>query len=219
MGMVYTLQEFETFKVKESLSDDLRYEQVGNLIYLMAVPSRIHEAIVQQIQKQMGIYFDALDSSCMVYGSNSGLDLSERVDFLKQFDEFLEYFVEKDSKKFSLLPDIQVICDNREELWSVDGYKGIPSIAIEVISPGSGDRDRYFKKLVYERVGIPEYWIIQDMGNVFVYTLLNGKYSHKRYSLDIDLFSKDISEKDVLEVFSKIYPDLVIKLDKKYLYK
>ena len=214
--MLYTLREFEEFKSQIDLSD-IRYEQVGNTIYLMAVPARIHEAVVAEVIKQLGGYFE--DKPCIVYPPTSGLDLSERVDFLKQFDEFKEYFVEKDSKKFSLLPDIQVICDNREELWSSDGYKGVPSIAVEVISPTTGDRDYEFKKLVYERVGISEYWIIHDIRNVLVYTLINGRYSRKRYSLDVDLFSQKIPNQDVLEVSSKLYSDLVIKLDKKYFYK
>ena len=200
-----------------SLRDKVRYEQVGNTIYLMSVPTRVHEAIVQQVQKQMGNYFDGLDSSCRVYGSNSGLNWSERIDFLKGFEEFEEYFSEKGANNLFLLPDIQVICDNREELWTSNGYKGVPSLVVEVWSPSTGENDLTFKKSVYERVGISEYWVILDIRNVLVYTLINGKYVKKRYTLDGDFFFEGDGDKDILEVSSLIFSDLVIRLDKKYI--
>jgi Uma2 family endonuclease len=68
------------------------------------------------------------------------------------------------------------------------------------------------KKDFYERVGISEYWVIQDIRNVTVYTLINGKYIPQEFSL------KEGSE-GVLEVSSKLFNDLVIKFDKKYIYK
>jgi Uma2 family endonuclease len=35
-----------------------------------------------------------------------------------------------------------------------------PLLAAEVISPGSGLRDRSLKKAVYERMGVPSYWLV-----------------------------------------------------------
>ena len=167
--MPYTLQKFDELKLKKDLSD-IRYEQVGNTIYLMAVPTWIHEAIVIELGKQLGIYFEK--TRCNVLGSNSGLDLSERIDFLKQFEELQEYFSAKDSKQLSFLPDLQVICNNREELWTDKGYKGIPSILVEVFSPSTGERDLILKKYIYEKIGVSEYWVVFDIRNVLVYTLV-----------------------------------------------
>ena len=214
--MAYTSQEFEELKVKKDLSH-IRHEQVGNTIYLMAVPTWVHEAIVAEVIRQLGNYFEK--TRCNVFGSNSGLDLSERIDFLRGFDEFQEYFSNRDAKQLSLLPDLQVICNNREELWTDKGYKGVPSLLVEVFSPSTGERDLILKKAIYEKVGISEYWVILDIRNVLVYMLINGKYSRKSYSLDIDLFLEDIPNKDILEVSSLLYSDLIIKLDKKYFYK
>ena len=215
--MSYSSKQFQEYaldvKIRQELSDDIRYEQIGKVIYLMTIPSRIHEAIVQQIQKQMGIYFDDLDSSCMVYGSNSSLDLSERVDFLKGFDEFQDFFSESDFQQLSFLPDVQVICDDEgEDSWTSKGYKGIPGIAVEVLSPSTKIRDLTIKKDFYERVGISEYWIIEDIRKVTVYTLINGKYVPKEFSL-----CKDSEE--VLEVKSELFKDLTVNFNKKYFYK
>jgi Uma2 family endonuclease len=35
-----------------------------------------------------------------------------------------------------------------------------PLLAVEVISPSSGLRDRSLKKAVYERMGVPSYWLV-----------------------------------------------------------
>ena len=210
--MTDILQELEDFKVREGLSDSfIRYEQIGNLIYFMAVPARIHEAIVSRVIQQMSNFFD--ETGCMVYGSNSGLDLSERVDFLKGFEEFEEYFLNSGYQQLSFLPDIQVICDDEgEDSWTSNGYKGIPCIAVEVLSPSTKTRDLTVKKDFYERVGISEYWIIHNIGKVEVYTLINGKYVPKEFSV------AEGSE-EVLEVKSELFKDLVIKFNKKYFYK
>jgi Uma2 family endonuclease len=37
---------------------------------------------------------------------------------------------------------------------------GLPLLAIEVLSPGSAARDRGIKRHLYQRAGVPEYWIV-----------------------------------------------------------
>ncbi len=47
---------------------------------------------------------------------------------------------------------------------------GAPDLCIEVLSPGTGLHDRYAKKAVYARCGVPEYWIVdpeREMVSVF----------------------------------------------------
>ena len=201
-----------------SFRDKVRYEQVGNVIYLMSQPARLHEIIITEIIGQFRDYFKK--KSCLVYGSNLGLDLSDYISELTELESFREYLFNRENQnKATFLPDLQVICDNREELFGPDGYKKPSSLIIEVWSPSTGERDLGFKKDMYERVGISEYWVVLDIRNVLVYTLVNGKYSLRRYSLDRDLFLEDDVNKDILAVPSLIFSDLVIRLDKKDFYK
>ena len=199
-------------KKNSPLSDTADYEQVGNVIYLMAVPSKFHEAIIIKLAAQLDSYFD--DTLCIVYGSNSGLDFSKRIDFLKQFDEFREYFSDEDYQRLSFLPDLQVICedDDNKDLWTGRGYTGIPCMVFEVLSPSTMNKDLNIKKVFYERVGIPEYWIIHDIGRVEVYTLINGKYISKEFKLPEN-------SEEVLEVSSDLFKNLVIKFDKRRFFK
>ncbi len=54
---------------------------------------------------------------------------------------------------------------------------GIPDIVVEVLSPGSVRRDRIDKKAIYEKAGVPEYWIVDpNYKNVEIYHLKEGRY-------------------------------------------
>jgi Uma2 family endonuclease len=54
-----------------------------------------------------------------------------------------------------------------------------PLLAVEIISPTSGLRDRSLKKAVYERMGVPSYWLIdpdRDRPELTAYELSGGSY-------------------------------------------
>ncbi len=55
-------------------------------------------------------------------------------------------------------PDLTVVCE-REKLDAF-GCKGTPTLVVEIISPETEKKDRRDKFILYEEVGVPEYWII-----------------------------------------------------------
>lgn len=76
-----------------------------------------------------------------------------------------------------------------------------PQLVVEVVSPGQSNRDRDYKNKrgQYERVGIPEYWIIDsEQQAVTVLRLTDGKYS------DVGTF------KDNNAIVSKTFPHLIL---------
>ena len=189
------------------LSDDyLRYEQIGNVIYMKAPPARIHEAIVTKILGQLENYLD--DKPCRAYGSNIGLDLKPFIPLLKDMPSFQNHFKKKLDKgregESYLLPDVSVLCDNDERHYGSHGYKGTPKLIIEVSSPATNDRDFYEKREIYEAIGVSEYWIVSDAQNVTVFVLKDGKFVRAKYE----------TEEQVLELPVSVFPGLVIKLDK-----
>jgi Uma2 family endonuclease len=73
-------------------------------------------------------------------------------------------------------PDIAVIGDRKK----IDdrGCRGAPDWVIEVLSPGSRDRDLTVKRDLYERSGVRLYWIVSPQKRHFTVLRLgeNGRY-------------------------------------------
>ena len=61
-------------------------------------------------------------------------------------------------------PDLMFVTSARQEIIQEDGIFGVPDLVVEIISPSSIKTDRGKKFKLYERMNLPEYWII-DINN------------------------------------------------------
>lgn len=80
-------------------------------------------------------------------------------------DQFL-YYIEGNPKA-RVAPDVMVVFDITQKLY--DSYKiwegkQTPAIIIEVTSAGTKDTDFSFKKMLYEQLGVKEYWLFDPYG-------------------------------------------------------
>ena len=74
-------------------------------------------------------------------------------------------------------PDLVYLSPDKVSLVTSDGVMGAPNLVVEVISPSSIYRDRVTKKALYERFGVPEYWLVDPADNfIEIYTLTDGYY-------------------------------------------
>lgn len=79
-------------------------------------------------------------------------------------------------------PDLVVVSTARTSLITARGIEGVPDLVVEILSPSTGDRDLQLKRRVYERFGIPEYWVVDPVSCfVTVWTLENGRYEQRAY--------------------------------------
>lgn len=79
------------------------------------------------------------------------------------------------SKKDRVVPDVMIVCDRKK--IRPDGIHGAPDLIVEVLSPGTHKRDTKYKKELYERCGVREYWIVNpESRTVTVYLLQDGKF-------------------------------------------
>lgn len=73
-------------------------------------------------------------------------------------------------------PDLFFISNENKNIVQ-DRVRGVPDLAVEVISPGTWKRDRVEKKSLYEQVGVAEYWIVDpESHTIEVFALINGSY-------------------------------------------
>ena len=75
-------------------------------------------------------------------------------------------------------PDIIYIAKERMTLVSQRGtVDGAPTLAVEILSPSTARNDRQTKKQLFERYGVPFYWIVDgDARAIEIYRLVSGVY-------------------------------------------
>ena len=76
-----------------------------------------------------------------------------------------------------LVPDLLVLVGPKVGLIGPKKIEGAPDLVVEITSPGSAKRDRGIKRAVYERAGVPEYWVVDvDRKHVERHVLREGRY-------------------------------------------
>ncbi len=74
-------------------------------------------------------------------------------------------------------PDLLVVLAAHRSRISENGVQGPPDLVVEILSPGTAGLDLGVKRQLYERFGVPEYWIVDPRAEqVEVLTLRTGQY-------------------------------------------
>lgn len=86
-----------------------------------------------------------------------------------------------------LQPDLVVLLRDRIELVGEKNVQGPPSLAIEIVSPSTGGRDRGIKRDLYARYGVLEYWLVDpDARTVTIFgEFVDGHYGREEISSDV----------------------------------
>jgi Uma2 family endonuclease len=141
--------------------DGQRWELIDGVAYLMApAPSAFHQIMAFQIGHQVE---QALkDKPCTVM-------LAPVVVRLPRAG------TRDDSSDIVVQPDLLVVCDPAK--LDAKGVKGVPDWIVEVLSPKTAGYDQIVKREIYERAGVPEYWLVHPVDRILtIYRLENGRY-------------------------------------------
>lgn len=123
------------------------------------------------------------------------------------------YLTEKDR----FVPDMMIVCDRNKIKYN--GVHGAPDLLVEVLSPGTYKNDRGYKKDLYSKCGVHEYWLVEPASRtVEQYLLEDGQLEIAEiYHLYPDYMLADMDEKELAEVVTEfkcsLYDDLLIKLE------
>ncbi|SIS93964.1 MULTISPECIES: Uma2 family endonuclease [Alicyclobacillus] len=129
-----------------------RWELIQGVPYMLASPSPLHQQIVLQLGAEFALYLRG--KSCQAYVAPMDLCFDE--------DEGTMDVVQPDL--FIMCPPFQA--DRR--------VVGIPVLVVEVLSPSTAAHDTIRKMLLYERAGVPEYWIVEPEERVVHVYRANG---------------------------------------------
>ena len=57
-------------------------------------------------------------------------------------------------------PDVIYVSSERLDIITPDNIQGAPDLVVEVLSPSTAHRDRTFKRALYARHGVREFWLV-----------------------------------------------------------
>ncbi len=142
-------------EVFESLPEGTLCQLINNQLVMAPSPLIWHQSISNIISNQLTNF---------VLLKKSGIVLVAPIDVF--FD-----------KHNVLQPDILFISNENMGIIIDDKIKGAPDFIVEILSKSTGKYDLNQKKLIYEKFGVKEYWIVNpETKEVIGYTLKDKKF-------------------------------------------
>jgi Uma2 family endonuclease len=172
-----------TYEDLVALPDDgMRHELIDGEHYVTPSPATLHQLILGNLYLLIGNYLRERDLGVALFAP---------------FDVVL-------SRYDVVVPDLIYITSARyKEVVGDQNAQGAPDLAIEILSQSSRRRDEIIKRRLYERTGVPEYWVVDpELETVKVHRLAGGKY-HK---------AEELSLEDGAVLTTPLLPDLRLPL-------
>ena len=72
-------------------------------------------------------------------------------------------------------PDLLFISNERDHIITPENIQGAPDLVVEVLSPSTATRDRTFKRTLYARHGVKEYWMVDTSAKDITVLLLGDR--------------------------------------------
>ena len=135
--------------------EDKRYELLDGELLMPPAPDELHQRTQAELGYQLISYIKANDLG-RIYYSPTDVVLSD-VDVVQ--------------------PDLLFVSNERMHVITPAGVRGAPDLVVEILSPATAERDRGYKRALYARNGVKEYWIVgTDAGVVTVLLLGDDGY-------------------------------------------
>ena len=142
----------EVFKI---LPEGTLCEVINGQLFMSPSPFTQHQMIVMELSSALHV---SLKSKKRGYV------------FTAPYDVYLDEYAN------AVQPDIIVVLQENKNIIK-DHIHGVPDIVIEVLSPGNKNHDLIRKKVLYEKFGVEEYFIVEpDTKLVRSFKLKSGKY-------------------------------------------
>jgi Uma2 family endonuclease len=153
-----TMPDFNKFTYEQYVhfpSDGMRHEIVDGDHFMNPAPNLYHQTISRRIQFQL---YTQIETRNLGWVFNAPVDVK-----LTEFDV--------------VQPDVIVVLQDRAKILTETRIDGAPNLVIEILSKSTASYDRSLKLKLYQRTGVPEYWIVDpDESRIEQYVLENLKY-------------------------------------------
>ena len=130
-----------TYEDYKNAPEDRRYELLDGDLVVVPSPRESHQRVLVTLTSQLD-------------GIVRGMGLGHL--YVAPFDVVL-------SDTDVVQPDLLFITSERESIITEENVRGAPDLVIEILSPSTADRDRTFKRSLYARSGVKEFWIVDPV--------------------------------------------------------
>ncbi len=72
-------------------------------------------------------------------------------------------------------PDLLFVSNERTHIITPANIQGAPDLVVEILSPSTAVRDRTFKRALYARHGVNEYWMVDTTAKTITVLLLGER--------------------------------------------
>ncbi len=69
-------------------------------------------------------------------------------------------------------PDLLFITNDRAHIITDENVRGAPDLVVEILSPSTAERDRTYKRALYAKFGVKEYWLVDPEAHSVTILLL-----------------------------------------------
>lgn len=130
-----------------------RYELLDGELILVASPNMAHQGNQARLGSRMFIF-------------------SEDNDLGRVFFSPTDVVLSDGSGTEVVQPDILFISKGREGIITDANVRGAPDLVVEILSPPSSSRDWKYKRNLYAKYGVREYWIVDPANRIVSVMLL-----------------------------------------------
>jgi Uma2 family endonuclease len=128
-----------TYADLESLPNDgKRYEIIAGRLFVNGSPSTYHQRVSRRLQHQLYTQIEL---------AGHGEVFDAPMDVVLDAHDVVE-------------PDLIVILRAQLAIITPENIQGVPALLVEILSPSTRAVDRGDKHRLYERSGVPEYWVV-----------------------------------------------------------
>jgi Uma2 family endonuclease len=136
--------------------DGCRYEILEGEVHVTPAPNTTHQRISRNLEF-------VLHAHVMQHGLGEILDAP--------IDVILD-------RGTVVQPDLVFVSSARLSIITERGIEGAPDLVVEILSPGTEQRDRGFKQQLYGRYGVAHYWCVDPAARSLTELVLNdGSYA------------------------------------------
>lgn len=140
-------------EVYKMLPEGTLAELIDGIIYMSPSPVTNHQRIVRKLLNKMSDFVELNNLGEM---------------FVSPYDVYL------DKHSNAVQPDVIYVSKENANIVE-DHIQGVPDLLIELLSPGNKSHDTVKKKILYEKFGVKEYWIIDPQTKESIGYTLDGK--------------------------------------------